>query len=150
MRTRGVVVLLALLTVLGCADDDPEPMTIEETDFAASLNVDLDAMMRLPSGVYVQTLEEGEGEETVDAADRIDIATKGWLSDGTLFSDMRADFSMTRDGPVGFVLGLEGMRIGEVRRIIVPWELGFGSQGIGETIPPFSNLVFEVELFEIA
>lgn len=145
----GVVALLALLAFAGCADDEPEPMTIEETDFAASLDVDLDRMTRLPSGVYIEILEEGQGDQMVGPTDRIDIETKGWLSDGTLFTEQRGIFSMATDPPPGFVDGLEGMRVDELRKIIVPWELGFGAQGVGETIPPFANLVFEVRLHEI-
>jgi len=145
----GGAVLLGLLTVAGCTDDDPEPMTIEETDFAESLDVDLDRMTRLPSGVFIEVLEEGQGDDAVGPADRIDIETKGWLSDGTLFNEQRGVFSMLADPPPGFVDGLEGMRIDELRKIIVPWQLGFGAQGIGQTIPPFANLVFEVRLHEI-
>jgi peptidylprolyl isomerase len=56
----------------------------------------------------------------------------------------------------GFDQGFAGMRVGGVRRIFVPWQLGYGSRAIPDRgadhpgIPPKSDLVFEVELVDIA
>ncbi|KAL6965012.1 peptidylprolyl isomerase [Sarracenia purpurea var. burkii] len=43
-------------------------------------------------------------------------------------------------------IGLDGMRVGDKRRIVVPPSMGYGSRGAGENIPPNSWLVYEVEL----
>jgi peptidylprolyl isomerase len=48
----------------------------------------------------------------------------------------------------GWDLGLVGMKKGEIRRLYIPSQLGYGERGVG-SIPPNANLIFEVELLEI-
>ena len=81
---------------------------------------------------------------------------------GTLYSDCsKFDSSRDRDEPFKFTLGnamvikgwdegLRGMCVGEVRRLTIPSDLGYGDSGSGDAIPGGSTLVFEVELLEIA
>ncbi|CAG0896939.1 unnamed protein product [Cyprideis torosa] len=45
--------------------------------------------------------------------------------------------------------GLVGMCVGEIRVLEVPPELGYGSNGLGNTVPPMANLVFQVELLDL-
>jgi peptidylprolyl isomerase len=79
----------------------------------------------------------------------------GWLPDGTAF-----DSSHDRDQPIairfdngqvikGWDIGLASMRVGGKRRLIIPAELGYGTSGHGEVIPPDSVLIFDVELVEM-
>ncbi|XP_020551230.1 peptidyl-prolyl cis-trans isomerase FKBP53-like [Sesamum indicum] len=46
----------------------------------------------------------------------------------------------------GFNMGIDGMRLGDKRRLIIPPSLGFGEEGFGTSVPPNSWLVYEVEL----
>ncbi|KAL0336706.1 UNVERIFIED_CONTAM: Peptidyl-prolyl cis-trans isomerase FKBP43 [Sesamum radiatum] len=46
----------------------------------------------------------------------------------------------------GFNMGIDGMRLGDKRRLIIPPSLGFGEQGFGTSVPPNSWLVYEIEL----
>ncbi|WP_263408665.1 FKBP-type peptidyl-prolyl cis-trans isomerase [Terriglobus tenax] len=75
----------------------------------------------------------------------------GWLPDGTKF-----DSSVDRNQPftfpygarrviAGWDTGFEGMHVGGKRRILVPWQLGYGAAGSGP-IPPKSPLIFDIEL----
>ncbi|KAJ0047670.1 hypothetical protein Pint_16579 [Pistacia integerrima] len=48
-----------------------------------------------------------------------------------------------------FNVGLEGMRVGEKRRIFVPPSMGYGSEGDGKNVPPNSSLVFDMELVKV-
>lgn len=77
------------------------------------------------------------------------------MKDGTEF-----DSSLPRGQPISFSLGsgqvikgwdqgLLGMCVGEQRRLVIPPELGYGSSGSGDKIPPDSTLYFETELMKI-
>jgi hypothetical protein len=78
----------------------------------------------------------------------------GWLTDGKKF-----DSSLDRKTPLDFVqgkqqvipgwdLGFAGMRVGGRRRLFVPYQLAYGEKGV-ETIPPRSELIFDVELVDV-
>jgi FKBP-type peptidyl-prolyl cis-trans isomerase FkpA len=79
----------------------------------------------------------------------------GWLIDGTKF-----DSSKDRGDPFVFPLGgrrviagwdegVQGMRVGGVRKLTIPPALGYGTRGAGGVIPPNATLVFEVELLGV-
>lgn len=80
---------------------------------------------------------------------------EGFLEDGTKF-----DSSLDRDRLFEFVVGSKkviqgwsqgiiGMKEGGKRTLFVPAELGYGDRQIGQYIKPNSNLIFQVELFEV-
>lgn len=78
---------------------------------------------------------------------------KGTLSDGTVFdsSEGRKPLTFTLGSGqviVGWERGLLGMCVGEVRKLIIPPELGYGNSAVGK-IPKNSVLIFEVELVKV-
>jgi len=106
------------------------------------------------SGFLVQDLVLGEGGEVV-VGDILTVHYVGALSDGRIF-----DSSLSRGTPIQFVIGVGqviagwdrgvvGMRVGGIRRLVIPPSLAYGNQAVGP-IPANSTLVFEVELLEIS
>lgn len=106
------------------------------------------------SGLKVETLKPGSGAEA-QKGKQVTFHYTGKLEAGAEF-----DSSHKRKAPLtvvlgsgqliaGFDKGIEGMKIGELRRIKIPSELGYGSKGVGTVIPPNSNLEFEVELLRV-
>lgn len=106
------------------------------------------------SGLVIEDLEVGNGTEAV-AGKLVQVHYTGWLTDGTKF-----DSSKDRNDPFVFPLGgrrviagwdegVQGMKVGGVRKLTIPPELGYGARGAGGVIPPNATLVFEVELLAI-
>lgn len=85
----------------------------------------------------------------------------GWLATGRLF-DFLLDTAQGRPvDPLGFVIGqkkvirgweigIEGMREGGYRRLLIPWQLGYGQSGNPPKIPSRADLVFDVELVKVS
>ena len=101
------------------------------------------------NGMKVWDVTEGAGAEVKPGA-TVTIHYTGWLPDGTVF-----DSSKTRGQPITFPLarliqgwqeGVPGMKPGGVRRLVIPYQLGYGERGMPPTIPPKATLVFEIEM----
>ena len=111
------------------------------------------------SGLKIWDVVEGTGEAAVAGGD-VTTHYTGWLTNGTVFDSSRTNLA-TRAGvtgePVEFSLngvidgwkeGIPGMKVGGIRRLYVPAELGYGAAGQGN-IPPNSDLVFEIKLADV-
>jgi hypothetical protein len=124
-------------------------------ELAPELNVDLAAMARLPSGLYMKDLQVGEGTELAVNGRQVRVRYKGWLSNGVAFDSTRANgepvtFTIgTAEVITGWSEGVTGMRAGGRRRLVVPPVLGYGERGADAAIPPNSTLIFDIELVEI-
>jgi FKBP-type peptidyl-prolyl cis-trans isomerase len=94
-----------------------------------------------------ERLVEGAGR-AAGPGDRVTVHYHGWLEDQTVFDSSDEPFSFrlgAGDVIPGWELGVVGMQVGEIRRLWIPAELAYGSEGV-EGIPPDSNLFFDVEL----
>ncbi len=157
-RRRGAVafvgVLVAACGAVACAPaayDGPRAAPVPQDLFAPALGVDLAAMERTESGLYIQTLREGEGA-AARSGQRVLVHYEGWFTDGRKFDSSR-DRGRPLEVPLGEGIairgwdqGIEGMRVGELRRLVVPPELAYGELGVPGTIPSNATLVFEIEL----
>ena len=105
-------------------------------------------------GVEIEILKEGTGAAAKNG-DKVSVHYVGVLENGTKF-----DSSVDRGIPFEFTLGasqvipgwdigVEGMKIGEARKLTIPSELAYGSSGAGNAIPPNATLIFEVQLLGI-
>jgi FKBP-type peptidyl-prolyl cis-trans isomerase FkpA len=150
-----------LLLAAGCSPeaqhdavpaDTPGGPTVER-DYAPELGVDLGAMQRTPSGLYVQDVQQGTGE-TAQAGDHVVVHYTGWLPNGRQFDSSRDrgpfDFRLGQGEVIpGWDEGVAGMREGGRRRLVIPSDLAYGPSGAGGVIPPNATLVFDVELLEV-
>jgi FKBP-type peptidyl-prolyl cis-trans isomerase FkpA len=127
---------------------------IEQTTFAATLNVDLSKSTKTPSGMYIRELAAGAGPAAT-AASTVSVYYEGFLSNG-----FRFDYQLSPSAPLGpfklgsnavidgFDEGIVGMKVGDKRQLIIPPELGYGPYGFNQ-IPSNAVLVFNVELIAV-
>lgn len=104
------------------------------------------------SGLQYQVLREGNGQSP-KATDTVECHYEGTLIDGTKF-DSSYDRGQTATFPLnqviaGWTEGLQLMKEGGKYRFFIPYGLGYGERGAGASIPPFSTLVFDVELVSV-
>ena len=111
-------------------------------------------MVTTKSGRNYEELQVGNGDEA-KPGDTVEVHYTGWLKNGTKF-----DSSKDRGRPFSFALGagrvikgwdegVAGMKVGGKRKLVIPPELGYGTRGAGNSIPPDAQLTFEVELLKI-
>jgi len=151
MAARAAIVLL-LAGCAGAPAPPPGPSEPEEITFAPELGVDLSAMQRTSSGLYIQDLKEGEGF-TARGESLVTLRYVGYLPDGKVF-DTTGDgepFQFRLGGNEvirGWNQGIPGMKRGGIRRLVVRPSLAYGSRGTGG-IPPNATLVFDVQLLDV-
>lgn len=111
-------------------------------------------MITTESGLQYLDKEIGEGAE-VKSGDTVSVHYTGWLDDGKIFDTSkqpgRGTFSFNVGAGMvikGWDEGLVGMKIGGIRELTIPANLGYGSRGVG-SIPANSTLHFDVELLKI-
>ena len=152
---RRAALALVALSLAACAKERP-PMNPDpaQNTYAPALDVALERFAKRPSGLYVRDDKVGTGA-LAEAGRTVDVHYTGWLTDGTQF-----DSSRDGDPPISFGLGrgeviqgwdegLQGMRVGGQRTLVIPAQLGYGTRGAGGDIPPNSVLVFKVELMNV-
>jgi FKBP-type peptidyl-prolyl cis-trans isomerase FklB len=109
-------------------------------------------VVTLPSGLQYEILAEGNGKSP-KPTDQVQCHYEGTLIDGTLF-----DSSIKRGKPAvfgvnqvisGWTEALQLMKEGSKWRLYLPYNLAYGEQGAGDSIPPYSSLIFEVELLKV-
>lgn len=115
-------------------------------------NAGKDGVVVLPSGLQYKVIKEGSGKKP-KATDKVKCHYEGFLTDGTVF-----DSSVQRGEPAVFPLnqviagwteGLQLMQEGAKYRFFIPYLLGYGASGAGNSIPPYAALIFDVELIEV-
>ena len=101
------------------------------------------------------TINQNGSGDSAETGMSVSVHYTGKLEDGTVF-----DSSIPRGQPFTFTLGagqvikgwdlgVEGMKLGEKRSLVIPPHLGYGIRGAGATIPPNATLIFDIELLEV-
>jgi len=153
-------IVLAVVGALFFYNKNKNDINATKQDKTADLKLNnqkmdgIDKLTTSKQGVQIEILKEGTGA-IAKKGDTVSVHYAGVLEDGTKF-----DSSVDRGIPFEFILGagqvipgwdigVEGMKIGEARKLTIPSELAYGSSGAGNAIPPNANLIFEVELLGI-
>jgi FKBP-type peptidyl-prolyl cis-trans isomerase len=142
----------ALVATTAGAAAAPVPKTPAPVRDGKMPPLDAKEWRTLPNGLKVWEVKRGGGDMEVVKGDTVVVRYTGWLTDGTVF-DTNKDAEKPASLPLnalipGWQQGLDRMKVGGVRRLVVPPELGYGNQGAPPKIPPKAALVFEIELIE--
>lgn len=142
MNSRILIVYMGLVAFAGCGGSS--------TPIAPSAGVP-----------YSSTdLRVGDGPTAITGR-LVQVNYTGWLYDGSRAEQKGNQFDTTTgkspfsfylgSGQVikGWDLGIPGMKVGGLRRLVLPPDLAYGQTGSGNSIPGNATLVFEIELLSV-
>lgn len=147
--------MLATLSLTSLAQADTNGAANNATNAAAAAP----QRIKTPSGLQYEDTQIGSGE-IARAGYSVTVHYTGWLKTRDGSTGPKFDSSRDNDEPFTFRLGagqvipgwdegVQGMRVGGKRKLIVPSYLGYGLKGAPPKIPPNATLIFEVELLGV-
>lgn len=150
MIRKTFVALATAALLAGCASNSGSGQ-----EAADNMAITTEAKQTLPSGLKYTVLTEAPADSRVaKKGETVSVHYTGWTPDGTKFDssrDKHQPFEFKIGGGQviqGWEQGVEGMKVGEKRKLVIPPDLGYGSRAVGP-IPANSTLIFEVELLDI-
>lgn len=109
-----------------------------------------DNVVKTASGLMYEVLKLGDGGPKPTATSDVEVRYRGELIDGTVFDETKNPVTLNLGGVIkGWTEGLQLMSVGDKYKFFIPYNLGYGEQGAGNDIKPYSTLIFEVELVSI-
>ncbi|MBM3907763.1 MAG: FKBP-type peptidyl-prolyl cis-trans isomerase [Gemmatimonadetes bacterium] len=161
---RPVLIALAAVALAGCnsgssgttAPVDTNVYTSDPatTAYHPSLNVTLASMTKTASGLYYKDVVSGTGT-TAAAGFTVRVEYSGWLVNGVQFdaTEKRTppyfEFLLNAGRVIkGWDEGVQGMKVGGTRQLVIPPALGYGEGGSG-SIPANAVLVFQIKLLQV-
>jgi FKBP-type peptidyl-prolyl cis-trans isomerase FkpA len=128
-----------------------EEKRIKEMIFLAG-NAERPEVIVTESGLQYEVISEGDGDKP-EFSDTVQVHYEGMLADGSVF-DSSHDPEHPSEFPLEAVIsgwseGLQLMSVGSTYRLYIPSELAYGEKGANPIIPPYSTLIFTVELVDI-
>jgi FKBP-type peptidyl-prolyl cis-trans isomerase len=107
------------------------------------------------TGLTIEDTTLGEGAVAAPGQ-TVNVHYTGWLAGGRKFDSSRdRNEAFEFEVDAGYVIagwdeGVQGMKVGGKRRLVIPPHLGHGERGSGSAIPPNATLVFDLELLGVA
>jgi FKBP-type peptidyl-prolyl cis-trans isomerase FkpA len=124
----------------------------EKEDAFLAQNASQPGVKTTGSGLQYLVIEEGKGPKPA-LSDTVRVHYEGSLIDGTVF-DSSYERGEEEIIPLNMVIpgwseGITLMNVGSKYQLFIPSGMAYGERGAGQIIPPFSTLIFTVELFDI-
>ncbi|WP_366143745.1 FKBP-type peptidyl-prolyl cis-trans isomerase [Algibacter sp.] len=148
---KNIIIAFAIVFFTACSSDDAPKDYRTENDqeiqaFIATNNLNVQSSI---SGLYYVIDEQGTGEKP-EITDRVKVAYKGYLTDGTIFDENEAgvSFSSLQGLIPGFAEGLTYFNEGGEGKLIIPAHLAYGSSK-NEQIPGGSVIIFDIKLIYV-
>lgn len=165
MKIRHLFAFLALAAGMSACSENgdnvesAEPAEAAEEQTVNEENAVAGESLEIAPGLSATIVKKGYGR-AAEAGDFVEVHYTGWLFDEQSEDNRGSKFDSSVDrgekfhfklgaGQVikGWDQGVEGMLIGEKRVLTLSPDMGYGSRGAGNVIPPDAVLIFEVELF---
>ena len=150
LRRAVLLPVIAAAATLGAFGGDDTltsttPSVPASDNYAASLGVNIATMTRKSDNLFYQDLTVGTGE-AVTVGKTLTMNYTGWLANGTRFDGGQFAFALGTGMVIsGWDQGIQGMKVGGKRKLVIGSDLGYGARGSGP-IPPHATLVFDVEV----
>jgi FKBP-type peptidyl-prolyl cis-trans isomerase len=151
---KSTRLILPTLFLIGCSEPLKKPAPTPPATAAPTTTASVGSGMHTTaSGLQYEVMKRGTGTVSPTAADNVTVHYHGTTLNGTVF-----DSSVARGQPATFPLsgvipgwteGVQLMKVGDKFKFVIPANLAYGASSPSPQIPPFSTLIFEVELLGI-
>ena len=165
MRFLKVLVLVPLVALAACDQKKSESAATDSATAGSAYDTSPDANKRfladyaarpgvkkLPDGLRYRVIKSGDGAPVKNDGDLVTVYYKGSLINGKVFDQTKegepAQFPAGGLIP-GWVEALKLMKTGDTWELVLPSDLGYGSNGAGDAIPPDQTLVFTMTLVKV-
>lgn len=165
MRVLKVLLLVPLLVLTACDQKKSDTTTGGAGVASSAYDTSADANKRfladyaarpdvkkLPDGLMYRVLKSGDGPQVKSDGDMVTVYYKGSLITGKVFDQTQAGqpAQFPAGGLIpGWVEALKLMKTGDTWELVIPSDLGYGSDGAGDAIPPDQTLVFTMTLVKV-
>jgi FKBP-type peptidyl-prolyl cis-trans isomerase len=157
MKKLIPILLIFALIVVGCSkkqDDRQARRAVRDQKGQGAPAQGSGNMVTTASGLQYEDITTGTGI-IAEAGKVASVHYTGWLTNGTKF-----DSSIDRGHPFDFLMGagqvikgwdegVQGMKVGGKRKLVIPPSIAYGDRGNGTLIPPGATLILEVELLDV-
>lgn len=158
---KSIKIILPALLLLGCSQTPKsQPNKTRATSSSAAVTPSAPVTATVGSGLHTtasglqyEVLRRGTGTVSPTATDTVTVHYHGTTLSGAVF-----DSSVERGQPAslplngvirGWTEGVQLMKVGDKFRFVIPFNLAYGANSPSPKIPPYSTLVFEIELLGI-